>query len=158
MACCPYCFVSRDGGPLVPLICTFAFSGSEFYCLDCGGCFGWLEPHGAESTPELDARYEELEAEWNEHAGRKLIGGGAMFTDCAACKAANEPHMRHATEAEKQTHRNALAWLTARSTEKEEPREPTDDEIYNRAGVEGGIGYSLADDSPGSLGEHDWRL
>lgn len=35
--------------------------------------------------------------------------------------------------------------------------EPTDDEIYNRPGVEGGIGYSL-DDAPGSLGENDWRL
>lgn len=37
-------------------------------------------------------------------------------------------------------------------------REPTDDEIYNRPGVEGGIAYDLADDSPGSLGENDWRL
>jgi len=35
--------------------------------------------------------------------------------------------------------------------------EPSDDEIYNRAGVEGGIAYPL-DDAPGSLGEHDWRL
>lgn len=35
-------------------------------------------------------------------------------------------------------------------------REPTDDEIYNRPGVEGGIGYTH--DAPGSLGENDWRL
>jgi hypothetical protein len=34
---------------------------------------------------------------------------------------------------------------------------PTDDEIYNRVGVEGGIAYPL-DDAPGSLGENDWRL
>jgi len=38
----------------------------------------------------------------------------------------------------------------------EEP-EPTDDEIYNRPGVEGGIAYAM-DDAPGSLGENDWRL
>lgn len=35
--------------------------------------------------------------------------------------------------------------------------EPTDDEIYNRPGVEGGIGYDMFDE-PGSLGENDWRL
>ena len=36
-------------------------------------------------------------------------------------------------------------------------REPTDDQWYNRPGVEGGIGYA-PDDQPGSLGENDWRL
>jgi hypothetical protein len=35
--------------------------------------------------------------------------------------------------------------------------EPTDDEIYNGPGREGGIVYDR-DDEPGSLGEHDWRL
>lgn len=35
--------------------------------------------------------------------------------------------------------------------------EPTDEEIYNGLGREGGIGYPL-DDRPGSLGENDWRL
>lgn len=39
----------------------------------------------------------------------------------------------------------------------ERDAEPTDDAIYNRVGVEGGIGYG-PDDEPGSLGEHDWRL
>jgi hypothetical protein len=38
-----------------------------------------------------------------------------------------------------------------------EDREPTDDELYNGPGREGGIAYG-PDDSPGSLGEHDWRL
>jgi hypothetical protein len=52
------------------------------------------------------------------------------------------------------THDSDGEW-TGRDTE---PAEPTDDEIYNRVGVEGGIGYSLTDDSPGSLGENDWRL
>lgn len=41
--------------------------------------------------------------------------------------------------------------------EHSDDREPTDDEVYNRVGVEGGIGYPL-DDGPGSLGEHDFRL
>lgn len=33
--------------------------------------------------------------------------------------------------------------------------EPTDDEIYNRPGVEGGIGYPIG---PEPMHEHDWRL
>lgn len=36
--------------------------------------------------------------------------------------------------------------------------EPTDDEIYNGVGVEGGIAYDTTADEPGSLGENDWRL
>lgn len=36
-------------------------------------------------------------------------------------------------------------------------REPTDDEIYNGPGREGGIGYDMFD-GPGSLGENDYRL
>jgi hypothetical protein len=47
------------------------------------------------------------------------------------------------------------------SEEEEEARRqedgPTDDEIYNRPGVEGGIGFPM-DDAPGSRGENDWRL
>lgn len=35
--------------------------------------------------------------------------------------------------------------------------EPTDEEIYNGFGVEGGIAYDPYDE-PGSLGENDWRL
>lgn len=33
--------------------------------------------------------------------------------------------------------------------------EPTDDQIYNRPGVEGGIGYPLG---PEAMHENDWRL
>ncbi len=39
----------------------------------------------------------------------------------------------------------------------DEDREPTDFEIYNGYGREGGIAYA-PDDQPGSLGENDWRL
>jgi len=35
---------------------------------------------------------------------------------------------------------------------------PSDDEIYNRVGVEGGIAYDTTADEPGSLGENDWRI
>ena len=46
--------------------------------------------------------------------------------------------------------------LEAERKRRKEADGPTDDEVYNRVGVEGAIAY--ADEAPGSLGEHDWRL
>jgi hypothetical protein len=85
MATCP-----RDD---TPLIGTGAFRGAEFFCLTCGGKFGFLAPKPAEATPELNARYEALQAEWDEHVGGKLIVGsreGATDEELAADVAARE--------------------------------------------------------------------
>lgn len=40
------------------------------------------------------------------------------------------------------------------NSEDDEDREPTDDELANRHGVEGGIPYRVDD----AMDEHDWRL
>lgn len=52
-------------------------------------------------------------------------------------------------------------WNEASERERDEARQirrsedgPTDDELYNRPGVEGGIANAM-DDGPGSLGEHE---
>ena len=91
MATCP-----RDGAPL---ICTLVFRGAEFYCLECGGRYGFLDPRPAEATGGLEARYASLQAEWDEHAGRRLIveGRGAR------------------SEAEQEAHDAAMAWLANRA-------------------------------------------
>ena len=50
-------------------------------------------------------------------------------------------------------------WADAEVVDLTEPgcvREPTDDDLYNGHGMEGGIAYTT--DEPGSLGENDWRL
>lgn len=47
------------------------------------------------------------------------------------------------------------ASVDAREDAMEDEREPTDDELYNRPGMEGGIGYSLAGDT---RDEHDPTL
>ena len=70
MACCPGCIAPT------PLISTLAFSHYEFYCLECGGHFGFLSPRAETDTPELHAIYKALEAEWEEHAGTRLIVEG----------------------------------------------------------------------------------
>ena len=51
-----------------PLVSTFAFDKFEFYCLDCGGHFGWLEPGSAEPTPTRVAAMNARQEEFNQHA------------------------------------------------------------------------------------------
>lgn len=109
IACCPRC----PGD--VPLISTLHFYKAEFYCLDCGGEFGFLDPsRAANPGPELDARLEAYQAEWDEHAGRKLLDGRAWYRDCARCDDRAETHGAHATDAEVEADAIATAWLAAR--------------------------------------------
>ena len=45
-----------------PLICTMERRGAEFHCMVCGGWFGFLAPKPLDVTPEMDKRYEQLDA------------------------------------------------------------------------------------------------
>lgn len=56
MACCP-----KDGEPLV---LTLEFKGAEFICMGCKQLYGFLAPIGKPNTPELQARYAELKAQY----------------------------------------------------------------------------------------------
>ena len=58
MATCPNCGE--------PLIATFKFRGKEFICIECRKLWEFLEPTPVESTPDLDARYKELRAKWED--------------------------------------------------------------------------------------------
>lgn len=98
----------RDGAPLA---LTLAFRGFEFYCLDCGATYGWLEPRPADETPELLARTEAVKAEFAELSAG-LIGEGARLQDCAQCESL--PHAAHATSAEWDAHEAAQRRLDAR--------------------------------------------
>lgn len=69
MACCPRC------PEPTPLISTIHFAYAEFYCLECGGHFGFLSPRAEEDTPELKAHYERLRSEWDEHTAGLQIQG-----------------------------------------------------------------------------------
>ena len=107
LATCPRCSA--------PLIATFAFAKYEFYCLDCGNHLGFFGPRAAEPTPELDARYEGYLAEWQEHAGSRLLVVGARHRGCAECEG-GQYHLDHATDAEREADRAARAWLAERRT------------------------------------------
>lgn len=93
MACCPRCEEAT------PLIGTIVFYQAEFYCLECGGRFGFLDPRTADPSPELSAHHARLQAEWDEHAGRRLIVEGRT------------PVSGRAAE----QHRAAMAWLAQRA-------------------------------------------
>jgi hypothetical protein len=113
IACCPPCWQAR--AERVPLISTFAFSFAEFYCLECGGRFGWLEPIGFEVTDELQAHHDRLRAEWDEHAGHKILTVGARHHECEKCMVGGEDHTEHATDDDRAAHEQALAWLAERA-------------------------------------------
>lgn len=107
MGMCPRCDT--------PVISTMAWRSYEFYCLECGAHLGFLSPRAAESTPELIARYDALKAEWDEHAGGKLITQGGWLQECSVCAPRGETHEAHATAEEIAAHEEALAWLRERA-------------------------------------------
>lgn len=92
MACCPRC------SEPTPLISTIMFYKAEFYCLECGGRFGFLSPRPVEATPELDGRHKALQAEWDEHTKGLIVEGRSA-----------------ADEAAQRAHDEAVAWLGERA-------------------------------------------
>lgn len=107
-ACCPNCGA--------PLISTLDFPKYEFYCLECGHHCGFLSPVAGEPTPERTERHEALQAEWDEHVGRKLLLHNGWLHDCERCQPHAEAHAAHATSEEWAAHEEALAWLRDRVT------------------------------------------
>jgi len=96
-----------------PLICTIAFSGAEFYCLECGRTCGWLDPYRLFGQKVVD-RQAALQAEWDEHAGDQLLGN--FWRDgCAECATHEGYHSQHATDEERQADRDARSWLAERA-------------------------------------------
>jgi hypothetical protein len=73
-------------------------------------------PAAADPTPELEARYAELKAEWDEHVGGKLIPPRSWRLDtCDKCHSGGEYHREHATEQELADHEAALEWIRERA-------------------------------------------
>ncbi len=96
-----------------PLVSTFDFYKKEFICLGCGGLYEWLQPRGADETPELLALMEAREAEW-ETISRGFLPIGAQLEDCAACRTSGDySHLDHATDEERAEHENASERIKA---------------------------------------------
>lgn len=49
-----------------PLVSTFKYPGEEWICVVCRQTYAYFDPKPLDDTPELQARYEELKAQWDE--------------------------------------------------------------------------------------------
>ena len=97
-----------------PLIMTFHWRAREFYCIDCGRLYDFFGPEAVEETPELLEKMEQYQEEWRENAGSKLLTFGAFHEGCEKCKGMKEEHMRHASPAELEANKEAVAWIESR--------------------------------------------
>lgn len=94
-----------------PLIWTFMFSGSEWYCRKCKRDFPMFNAHKIDGTPELTAEKNENE-QWFRAIAKDCIPRGAKKRDCEKCEG-GEYHLDHATEEERAASRRAYAMLTS---------------------------------------------
>lgn len=96
------------------LVSTMATRRYEFYCVSCGRSETFFGPRAAVETPELRARMQQRETEYDT-LSEGLIGDGAMYLNtCTKCKETHEPHRGHATSAEIDADKVARARLRAR--------------------------------------------
>ena len=89
IATCIYC-----ASPLVP---TFAFGGSEWYCMECRRALPYMQSHMVPQTPELEREAAGLRAQFRDIA-KDCIPYGSRLKGCGKC--AGEDHLEHATEEE----------------------------------------------------------
>lgn len=82
-----------------PMIWTFAFSGSEYYCLMCGYSCGIFGAKKVEETKKLKYQQKLYKRIFRE-INKDLIPVGAYFKKCEKCKSFEESHLNHATELE----------------------------------------------------------
>lgn len=81
-----------------PLIWTFIFPGSEYFCRECKTTFGMFGNYDlVKKTPGLLKRKEENDKWFNEIAN-PILPPGCYLSECEQCK--NEPHRNHATKKE----------------------------------------------------------
>jgi uncharacterized protein (DUF983 family) len=107
-AVCPHCGA--------PLIGTLAFAKYEWYCLECGRHYGYLEPKVGADTPGLAMRAESLQAEWDREIRGKLIPERGYLNNCQACAAHLDYHMDHASDTQLAAHQIAFLYLEGRKS------------------------------------------
>jgi hypothetical protein len=97
-----------------PLIATFAYSGYEFLCICCGQRVTFFGPRRGDGDDEqLQARMAELQAEWDEHVGARLLPrSGFRLRGCDLCS--QEDHWTHITDEERVADEQAREWLKER--------------------------------------------
>ena len=96
-----------------PLLWTFLYNGTEYYCLKCGGSTGMLGGgKDVKETKELRAQY--VVAEKVFKALRPFLIGDGCYkkTNCKKCEERKDRyHAQHLTELEKEKNKIADYFL-----------------------------------------------
>lgn len=97
------------------LIYTYYFQQLQWLCMHCGKL--WHKPPRAQaSTPEAEAKWRALEAEFMTNCGSKLIVVGMYREGCDPCMPPGEQeHIYHATDADWRECNDAIKWLSERT-------------------------------------------
>lgn len=95
------------------LVYQLYFKQLQYICLNCGR-LAHTPPRAQPSTPELEAKWRALEAEFMMNCGSKLIVEGMYRQGCELCDRDQE-HWHHATEAEWRDCNDAIHWLSERT-------------------------------------------
>ena len=85
----------------------------QYLCLNCGKTYP-SPPRAQDSTPEAEAKWRALEAEFMVNCGRKLIVVGMYRDGCEACDR-DEQHIVHAKPHEWKEVNDALYWLSEKT-------------------------------------------
>ena len=93
-----------------PLIWTFMFSGSEWYCRKCASAYPMMNADREECTEALFEAKETNDA-WFRETTKDCIPPSARRRDCAECDAGAGYHLGHATDEEKEKSRIAYLAL-----------------------------------------------
>lgn len=99
-----------------PLVMTLAFRKFEFYCIDCGGKFGFMDPASADGTDERLRKMKIIEDDFKE-LSKGLVPDGARLSTCVQCGPSSEVHLMHATAEEKEADSEARKRLHNRVAE-----------------------------------------
>ena len=96
------------------LIWTQYFREQEWLCMKCGQVY-MKPPRSQDSTPEAEAKWRALEADFMVNCGRHLIVQGMFREGCERCKAGDETHLMHASLVEWKEVNDALYWLSTKT-------------------------------------------
>ena len=84
-----------------PLVWTFMFSGSEWYCRKCRQSWPMFSVRSVDATPEL-VEERERNTEWFREIAKDCIPDCSWKKDCPQCKGhGNGYHLEHATDDER---------------------------------------------------------
>lgn len=143
----PKSFAIHCGVPCIP---TMHEPHCELYCLECGGSFGMFGTASASTTPELQKKWEEVQQEWNENVGGKLLVPRSLRDGCQQCEETKAfDHPSHATDEEKELDRQARHWMNVRANI------PEPGAVYVSATKKSGRRWLVRYLSPGAFGRAD---